>query len=158
MKIQGNLTFYRYAWIGLFLIVMVQGCSTNRLKPLIDNEIQRCDSDSCVVDLRITLGIDWDYLYVFNEYDSPSLISEIIGITYSGRMVPDQHSRIILVKGTKVAAEDDYCWQDSPAIQFQKKDWKNDRRVVFSRADTNWYILRDYQTVSRHIFFKIKAF
>lgn len=67
------------------------------------------DNDTCKIDLRQILKVDYDCMYLFCELTQPDEISSVMGIAYSSnKSIADSEFRIILVKENKIVYEDDF--------------------------------------------------
>ena len=65
--------------------------------------------DSCRIDLRQVLNIDYDRMYLFCEYTPAKEISLAIGQKYmSNKTIAASEDRIILLKNNKIVYEDDF--------------------------------------------------
>lgn len=64
--------------------------------------------DTCSIDLRQALKINYDTMYLFCEFTQSDEISSIMGIPYrSNKTIVDSEYRIILLKNNKIVYEDD---------------------------------------------------
>jgi hypothetical protein len=67
------------------------------------------DWDSCRIDLRKVLKIDYDRVYLFCEFTQSDKIASVIGIAYSSdKTIADSEWRIILLKDNEIVYEDDF--------------------------------------------------
>lgn len=96
----------------LYLYFVFVLCSCNYTETKIVKYIDSVclsETDSCVVDLRQILKIDYDSLYLFCEFTQPEEISSILNINYvNKKTITDSKWRIILLKSDKVVYEYDY--------------------------------------------------
>ena len=66
-------------------------------------------SDTCRIDLREVLKVDYDRMYLFCEFTQSDDISSIIGVEYKrNKTIADSEWRIILLKNNKIVYEDDF--------------------------------------------------
>ncbi len=66
-------------------------------------------SDTCRIDLRKVLKVDYDCMYLFGEFTQPDEISSVMGIAYSSnKTIADSERRIILLKNNQIVYEDDF--------------------------------------------------
>jgi len=66
-------------------------------------------SDTCRIDLRQVLKVDYDCMYLFGEFTQPDEISSVMGIAYSSnKTIADSEFRIILLKNNQIVYEDDF--------------------------------------------------
>lgn len=66
-------------------------------------------NDTCRIDLREVLKVDYDCMYLFGEFTQPDEISSIMGIIYKrNKTITDSKHRVILLKDNTVVYEDDY--------------------------------------------------
>ena len=111
--------------LGVFIL---NGCTHTPTK--IENYINKhCDfskNDTCFIDLREVL-VDYDTMYVFDEFTVETGVRDIIGITdypaeENGTVGYDSEMcRIILVKNHKVVYEDEYHYCDyNTSIDFRE--------------------------------------
>lgn len=59
------------------------------------------DNDTFLLDFGELLHLDFDEYYVFPEYSTPDIITDIIEVSYS-RSVPEYHDRFIFLKNKKI--------------------------------------------------------
>lgn len=98
-------------WITLAIVVLLSGCSdtNDKLKSYIESHCNFNDVDSCYIDIKDALKINYDEIYIFGETTMEDEISEIIGIPYKNdKFIPDSKYRMILLKDKKIVYEDDY--------------------------------------------------
>lgn len=80
------------------------------------------DSDTCRIDLRQVLKVDYDCMYLFCEFTQPNEISSIMGISYnSNKTIADSEFRIILIKKNKIVYEDDYSTRFMRFIEITER-------------------------------------
>jgi hypothetical protein len=66
-------------------------------------------SDTCRIDLREVLKVDYDRMYLFGEFTQSDEISSVIGVVYKrNKTIADSEWRIILLKNNKIVYEDDF--------------------------------------------------
>lgn len=66
-------------------------------------------SDTCKIDLRKVLKVDYDCMYLFGEFTPSDEISSVMGISYnSKKTIADSEKRIILLKNSQIVYEDDF--------------------------------------------------
>jgi hypothetical protein len=66
-------------------------------------------SDTCYINIKEALKIDYNRMYLFGETTTANEISKILGIPYkNNKYIPDSKYRIILLKNNKIIYEDDY--------------------------------------------------
>lgn len=51
----------------------------------------------CMIDMKDLFKQDWEYIYIFQGYNTPEDISEALGFNYVGRAIYDPSRLIILV-------------------------------------------------------------
>lgn len=67
------------------------------------------NNDTCHIDLREVLKVDYDCMYLFGEFTQPDEISSIMGIPYeSNKTITDSKYRVILLKDSNVVYEDEF--------------------------------------------------
>lgn len=99
------------------------------------------ENDTCSIDLRKALNVDYDTMYLFGECTTAEEISQIINIPYqNNKYIYDSKYRIILIKNRTVVYEDDF-YQDKKIFFFIYYE-------SFRHKSTNVY----YDKVSNPIF------
>ena len=95
--------------IYIIFVFLVFGCTNSTDKKII-HYIQNLECiDTCCIDLRNVLNVDYDIMYLFGEFTLDDEISSIIGIEYQeNKVITDSKYRIILVKNNKIVYEDDF--------------------------------------------------
>lgn len=64
---------------------------------------------TCKIDLREALKVDYDRLYLFNEYTTENEIKSVLSIEYkSHKTIADSEFRIILLKNNQIVYEDNF--------------------------------------------------
>ncbi|WP_276497663.1 lipoprotein [Pontibacter litorisediminis] len=61
---------------------------------------------------------DWDMLYFFQPNEDEQAISDVIGFTWDGAEVPENHRRLLFVKGEEVVSYVDYYYNDFPLFVY----------------------------------------
>ncbi len=61
---------------------------------------------------------DWDVMYYFQPNEDQKAISDVIGFKWEGAEVPDNHRRLLFVKGEEVASYVDYYYSDFPLFVY----------------------------------------
>ena len=100
--------------IYMFSVFLFFGC-TNSTNKKITRYLRDFECmDTCRVDLRQVLNVDYDKMYLFGESILDDDISSIIGQKYryspffKNYIIPDSKYRIILLKDNKIVYEDDF--------------------------------------------------
>ena len=95
----------------LFIICTSLLLSCNNIDRKVIKYVQSTcpQSDTCVLDLREVLDVDYDCMYIFGEFTQPDKISSIMGIPYkSNKIITDSKYRVILLKDNNVVYEDEF--------------------------------------------------
>lgn len=61
---------------------------------------------------------DWDVMYYFQPNEDERAISEVIGFRWEGAEVPEDHRRLLFVKGQEVVSYVDYYYNDFPLFVY----------------------------------------
>lgn len=61
---------------------------------------------------------DWDTMYYFQPNEDSEAISETLGFKWEGSVVPDNHRRLLFVKGQEVVSYVDYFYTDFPLFVY----------------------------------------
>ena len=96
---------------ALLSMYLFYGCSNtdNKLNNYIESHCNFNLADTCYINLKDALNIEYDKMYFFVEYTSEDEISEIMGIPYSNtKRIHDSEKKIILLKNDKVVYDDTY--------------------------------------------------
>ena len=81
----------------------------NTLRNYIDKTCLFKNKDTCVINLKDALKIDFDTMFIFGEYTQKNEISSILQISYKNtKPIEDSHYRIILLKSKLIIYEDDF--------------------------------------------------
>ena len=73
------------------------------------------DSDTCLIDLRTVLKVDYDSLLIVCEFTQDEEISMLLGFPYKSPFfssIPDSHSRIFLLKNSRIVYQNTFYCQD----------------------------------------------
>ena len=102
-------------------------------------------SDTCRIDLRKVLNVDYDCMYLFCEFTQPDEISSIMGIAYSSnKTITDSKYRIILLKNNQIVYEDDFYIRYMDFVRITE-------RVDTIRKNVNYLVhYSPYYLVSKH--------
>jgi hypothetical protein len=107
--INKNMAILKFS-ICLFLVGLFTAC-TSTDKKIIKYVQSVCinGEDTCRIDLRQVLNVDYDSMYLFGEYTPDSEISLALRQEYvSNKTIADSKDRIILLKNNKIVYEDDF--------------------------------------------------
>lgn len=55
------------------------------------------ESGMCMIDMKDLFKEDWEYIYIFQGYNTPEDISDALGFNYAGRAIYDPSRLIMLV-------------------------------------------------------------
>ena len=66
------------------------------------------------VQLAELTDFDWDVMYYFQPNEDKKAISDVIGFKWEGAEVPEDHRRLLFVKGQEVVSYMDYYYKDFP--------------------------------------------
>lgn len=146
--------------IILLIAIICVGCTHTPQK--IEKYISRhCDinaNDSCIIDLRKALDVDYDTMYFFDSFTIETVVHNIVGIedyrNYKDDMrrvgYDSEMCRIVLVKDRKVVYEDEYHY------------WDYNTEILYSDFDTIEGIgsfdgkpFKDFGYISTQHFFKV---
>ena len=97
--------------IILLSVCLFYGCSDtdDKLYKYIESHCDFEEADTCYIDIKDALKIDYDKMYLFVELTHADEISKILEIPYNNnRFIPDSKYRIIFLKNDKIVYEDDY--------------------------------------------------
>lgn len=103
-----NKRYYMYC---IILIIMLSACThtDGRIMKYMQHHPISV-GDSCFIDLKDVLGIEYDSMYLFLEYTNYQ-IPEVLHIP-QGKQIYDSHKRIILLKNNDVVYIDDFPIQN----------------------------------------------
>jgi hypothetical protein len=104
------------------------------------------DNDTCRIDLRQVLNVDYDCMYLFGEYTQPDEISSVMGIAYSSnKSIADSHKRIILVKNNQIVYEGDFSTRHMTFVQFTERvDTIHKNTYYLVHCSPYYYSVRKY--------------
>lgn len=109
-------------YTACFLIscLLLSGCRNNTdelINKYIEHNCAFNGKDTCYIDLKDVLNVDYDTMYVFGEYTQLQGIRLIIGVQdYNdenillpkGFVVEDSHKKIILIKNGNIVYDNDF--------------------------------------------------
>lgn len=61
---------------------------------------------------------DWDTMYYFQPNEDEKAISDAIGFKWEGAEVPENHRRLLFVKGQEVVSYVDYLYDEFPLFVY----------------------------------------
>ena len=95
----------------LFSMFLLYGCSNtdDKLNKYIEAHCSFNGLDTCYINIKEALKIDYDEMYLFGESTMADEISKVIGIPYNNdKYITDSKYRMILLKNNEIVYEDDY--------------------------------------------------
>jgi hypothetical protein len=144
--------------ICLFTLGVFTACNSTD-KKIITYVSSVCSnySDSCCIDLREALNIDYDKMYLFCEDTPDNVISKIIKQKYDkNKHITDSKYRIILLKNNKIMYEDDFYQH---YIEFapitEERDTINYRNFYYLIHNSPYYSAIKGIKSSGYIFYKL---
>ena len=102
-------------------LCLFYGCSNtdDKLNKYIESHCTFNGSDTCYIDIKDALKVDYDKMYLFGETTTADEISKIIGISYTNnKYISDSKYRMILLKNDKIVYEDDYYQNHTEFIRL----------------------------------------
>ncbi|TPE44903.1 lipoprotein [Pontibacter mangrovi] len=70
------------------------------------------------IDMAALTDFDWDRMYFFQPNEDEAAISDVLGFEWSGSEVPEEHRRLLFVKGQEVVSYVDYYYKDFPLFVY----------------------------------------
>lgn len=96
---------------SLALMFLCYGCSNtdDKLRSYIEKHCDFKSKDTCDINIKDALNVDFDTMYVFGEYTQMEEFNSILRLPYKNtKLVEDSHYRIILLKNREIVYEDDF--------------------------------------------------
>ena len=143
MKVLKVINFFML--LGLF-------CACNQTDKKIFKYVQSIcsnDVDTCRIDLRQALNVDYDKMYLFGESTTDDEISSIIGQEYhKNKTITDSKYRIILLKNQKIVYENDFYQHDIYFAEItEERDTINLPTFFYLIHNTPYYfVTKKYHT------------
>lgn len=125
--------------MSLFAILISCSGTAKKITDYID---QSCYSfgDTCRIDLREALEVDYDRLYLFNEYTAEHEISSVLDIDYkSDKTIGDSRFRMILLKKNQIVYEDDLNTRLIRFVEITEKADTTHKSTKYLMHSTPYY-------------------
>ena len=144
------MDLFKYSAL-LIAIILLQGCG-QKISNQILTTLENCDLESCTFEMAKLTDFQWSQVYVFDEYSDPEYISSIIGIEWSGEIVPDGNKRLFFVEDGEVIYFEDYS-PNRVNIQFRPMDWMNDEVAKYTKSQAVFIVILKETKPNTGIFF-----
>lgn len=95
--------FFNYFSL-IFLYSILSSCSDhfcNQLKLKLD-KIECNDKSGCTVDMKDIFEDKWEYVYIFQGFNTPEDISEVLGFEYLGEVLYDPTRLFLFVSQNEI--------------------------------------------------------
>lgn len=88
----------------------------DKLRIYIEQKCGFTNGYSCSINIKEALNVDYDTMFIFNEYSEEGMIGRMLGIKYSSTnllmpnnlLVQDSHYKMILLKNKQIVYENDF--------------------------------------------------
>lgn len=94
-------------FLNIVFFVFFISCNNNCCDKIINSFNKQClsNEDKCKVSFEETFCLDWDTLYIVDSMLYPDEVSNVIGISYDGKIVPDGEKLFIYIRGGHIVKE-----------------------------------------------------
>ncbi|MCX2738393.1 hypothetical protein [Pontibacter anaerobius] len=112
----------RYTW-ALLALLWLAGCNgsntalNEKLKVAVTEGEAGPEGYKTIQVAELT-DFDWDMMYFFQPNEDEKAISDAIGFAWEGDEVPEDHRRLLFVKGEEVVSYVDYYYKDFPLFVY----------------------------------------
>ncbi len=91
-------------YLFCLLFFINYSCSSPICKELISNleQISCLNEEDCIVDMKNIFTDNWDYIFVFQSFNTPEDISEAIGFKYAGNAIYDHEKLFLFISNNRI--------------------------------------------------------
>lgn len=137
----------------VLLILFQFGCTEKLDKKLYSMIDEKYKKNNCEINFNDIISEKWEYMFIVEEFITPSEISSAIGFKYSGNIVLDGEYRLIITNRKHILR--DYSFSE-PRFVFSQSNNAFQNKTGITKIEINDTFCAQYITSVRPNFYSLK--